>query len=458
MGRALVLTFVALGLLSAAFAAPAQAADRDIITQELQAADGADTTFKAYWKNGLNFKTSDGKFAMKISGRIQLDTWFYADSDLRDLVNGDDFDIDDFEFYSGAEFRRVRLAVIGDIYDYVAWKAQFDFAPSDTEFRDMYIRLHNLDKCWGCWFPDITMGHFKEYFSLEAMTSSKYTNFMERSMAVEAFAPLRNIGIGFDQTLWGGRFYYGLGWWSETPGEEEGKEIEFFRERAQHVGGRLVFMPWAPCDCESQFWQIGISGSYRYDAPIGYRFRTRPEIHLADRTLDTGVLSAETCALFGLETAFVYDRFKLQAEWMGAMPSLRGAERAVFGEDVTLHGGYVSAHYLLGGKGYSYKRRYQTFDKITPCSNFDCSGCGSWGAWELGIRWSHLDLTEVSEGKADNFTVGINWYLNANTKIMFNYVYSDITNFRGIGNEPNFVGPSLDGEISAFGIRIQVFW
>ena len=440
MGRALVLTFVAVGLLSAAFAAPAQAADRDIITQELQAADSADTTFKAYWKNGLNFATSDKKFKMKIGGRIQLDTWFYADSDLRDAANDEDY-----EFYSGAEFRRVRLFMSGSMYDYVAWKAQLDFAGSDTEFKDMYIRLHNLDKCWGCWFPDITIGHFKEFFSLEALTSSKYTNFMERSMAVEAFAPFRNIGIGLHQTLWGGRFFYGIGWWANTPSGEEGKEVEFYRDEPQHITGRLVFMPWAPCDCETQFWQIGISGSYQFDNPDGFRYRSRPEIHLADRILDTGTLDAETASLFGLETAFVYDRFKVQAEWFGAMPD-------VSGEDITLNGGYVSAHYLIGGKGFAYKRGYQVFDKISPCSNFDCSGCGSWGAWELGVRWSRLDLSEADGGEADNFTVGINWYLNPNTKIMFNYVYSDITNFQG------FRDNDASGEISAFGIRFQVFW
>ena len=103
----------------------------------------------------------------------------------------------------------------------------------------------------------------------------------------------------------------------------------------------------------------------------------------------------------------------------------------------------------IGGKGFAYKRSYQTFDKIKPCSNFDCTGCGSWGAWEIGARWSRLDFTEVDEGEANNFTVGINWYLNPNTRIMFNYVYSDIKDFRGEG---------ADGEISAFGIRFQVFW
>lgn len=458
MGRALVLTFVAVGLLSAAFAAPAQAADRDIITQEIQAADKADTTFKAYWKNGLNFATSDGKFKMKIGGRIQLDTWFVTDDNDRDRFN----DIADFgpgrRFNSGAEFRRVRLFMSGSMYDYVAWKAQFDFAPIAEDeflfddnrnagdaltdaftFADVYIQLHNLDKCWGCWFPDITMGHFKEYFSLELMTSSRHTTFMERAMPVEAFAPARNIGIGLQQDMWGGRFYYGIGWWADTPGF--GNEVEYFRERGQHITGRLVFMPWAPCDCESQFWQIGVSGSYQFDNPNGYRYRTRPENHIVGRILDTGTIPATESTLFGVETAFVYDRFKIQGEWIGAMPDIGG--------DPLLQGFYAYGSYLLGGKGFTYKRSHQTFGAIAPCSDFDCSGCGSWGALELAVRYSYLDFTEVGEGEAANFTVGLNWYLNANTKIMFNYVYSDVTNYRGT---------ILDGKLSMFGVRFQVYW
>ena len=49
------------------------------------------------------------------------------------------------------------------------------------------------------------------------------------------------------------------------------------------------------------------------------------------------------------------------------------------------------------------------------------------GAWEVCLRYSHLDLTDglIAGGVLDDFTVALNWYLNPNTRFMFNYVYAD---------------------------------
>ncbi len=462
MTRTILLTIAGLALAAAALATPARAEgpvdpQRQMIREEIDAyLQSQKSDFRVYWKEGLNFETPDKNFTIGISGRIQLDSVFYDDNEDRKTFNEVGKDL----FHSGAEFRRVWVDMHGKMYKYGVFKVELELAAlhedsiEDTrfltdafEFRDVYLGLHNLDKCWGCAFPDITVGHFKEYFALEELTSSRFITFMERSLPINAFvAPYLsyNIGVGLKKGLWGNRFLYSLGWWTDTPAF--GNRLPYFKDRGQNLTGRLVFMPWAPCDCETRFWEIGGSVSYQFDNPNGWRFRTRPEIHLADRIADVRVQDSDSALFYGVESAFVFDRFKLQGEYIGVQCNVDG------GDDPTFWGSYVQVAYLLGGRGFGYDRSSQTFSKIRPCNNFDCTQCGHLGAVEFAARWSHIDLTDggYTGGEADDFTIGINWYLNPNAKVMVNYVYSDVTAFQG--------NAGVDGTLNMFGVSFRVFW
>ena len=43
------------------------------------------------------------------------------------------------------------------------------------------------------------------------------------------------------------------------------------------------------------------------------------------------------------------------------------------------------------------------------------------------MRWSTLDLVDagVAGGESDNITAGLNWYLNRNIRLVFNFVNVD---------------------------------
>ena len=60
-----------------------------------------------------------------------------------------------------------------------------------TAFKDVYIQVRELPV-----IGNVRVGHFKECFGLEQLTSDNYTTFMERSLDDEgAFVPGRNDGI-----------------------------------------------------------------------------------------------------------------------------------------------------------------------------------------------------------------------------------------------------------------------
>ena len=64
------------------------------------------------------------------------------------------------------------------------------------------------------------------------------------------------------------------------------------------------------------------------------------------------------------------------------------------------------------------------FSRNVPRTNFflTSNGCG-WGAWEAKARWSYLDLSNVSAGQYNDFTIGMNWYWSDRTRVMFDWIH-----------------------------------
>ena len=56
---------------------------------------------------------------------------------------------------------------------------------------------------------------------------------------------------------------------------------------------------------------------------------------------------------------------------------------------------------------------------------------GGLGAWEVGARYSHLDLTDrnVNGGVLNDVTWAVNWYLNDYSRVMFNAIRGERQDF-----------------------------
>ena len=81
---------------------------------------------------------------------------------------------------------------------------------------------------------------------------------------------------------------------------------------------------------------------------------------------------------------------------------------------------YGQVSYFLTGERRKYKNSFSGFDRVKPNTNI---GDGNnFGAIELAARYSSMDLSELNGGKLNDITVGLNWYLNPRTRVMFNYV------------------------------------
>lgn len=384
-----------------------------VTAEEIESTSNADILERltALEENG---KQSDWFDKIKIGGRLQYDfTW--ADGDSR--IENDLGKLED-----GTEVRRARLYASGTLYDYFDFKLQFDWAGAETALKDAYLGVNNLPVY-------LKVGHFKEPFSLEELTSSKYVTFMERTSVVSAFAPSRNAGVQLSSTLLNKKAAWAAGIFRDT--DNNGASTD---EGAYAATARLTATPWYEADGERLF-HMGAAGSYR-KLPMELRYRARPPIHNTVRFVDTGsgTLVGDDGVLGGLEAALVTGPFSVQAELIGIHSELET------GDDFSAMGWYAQASYFLTGEQRPYKQSSGAFGGVKPIHNYGDGGCG---AWELALRYDAIDLNDgpVQGGELDNATAGINWYLNKAVRLSANYVYSDLAE---------------SGEAHFFGTRAQV--
>ncbi|MFC2149584.1 porin [Candidatus Auribacterota bacterium] len=359
-----------------------------------------ENSFDVYWKDGVHFDTADKKFRLKIGGRIQADTaWMKQQTALKDLVGKKEH---------SAEFRRARLCVKGTIYDNFFFEAQYDFAGGgNAEFKNVYMGLKGIP-----YLGRLKIGHYKEPFSLEELTSSNFITFMERSLP-NAFAPQRNMGIQLNNTLFDKRVTWAAGVF--RPSDDFG-----FSGSGWAATGRLTGLPIYE-DKGKKLLHLGAAYSFR-DPRGTLRYRERPECHLAPRFVNTDSFDTDYASLFGIEAALVYGSLSIQSELIQSFVDQSHSNSS----HTYFPGVYVYGSYFITGEHREYKKSSGKFTRVRPKKNFSIKD-RTFGALEAAVRYSYLDLDDknIDGGIVSDVTVGLNWYLNPNMRLMGNYIHSN---------------------------------
>lgn len=391
---------------------------------------------QAYWRDGLELKSADGSFSIRVGGRIQLDTAFfdedsgwarmgaaYPEYGLRDELDG-------------LEFRRSRLSIGGTIYRDMAFRAEYDFAADSPgndggRFADVFLELKNLP-----YLGSLRVGHYQEPFTLEEVTSNRYTTYLERALP-NTFAPSFNVGAMARNTLFEERMTWALGLFKTTddwPSENDSSE-----EDGYAVTGRVTGLPWKSEDGR-RYLHLGASATRRNpDGP--FRYRARPEAHLAQAYLDTGTLEVSSLLAYGGETLLVYGPLSLQAEYVRSELDVQSMGERHFDSY------YVSGSWFITGESRPYQATEGAPTRLRPTHPFSLRDeTKGWGAWEVALRYSSIDLNDglVRGGEMTDWTFALNWYLNANTRIMLNYILAHPEN------------DLYDGDVEILQTRFQV--
>jgi len=340
-------------------------------------------------EEGLRQKSSD--FQFRIGGRIQLDAAVY-DEDGTDLG-------------SGTKVRRARLFFAGKVYEDWRFKTQLDFADNKVSIKDAYIAYTGFGR------TVVKVGNFKEPFSLEELTSSKYIPFMERAMP-GTFAPGRNIGVGV--------FTYGDQWSASGGVFGEGPGDARIDGEGYGATSRLTF---SPVHEKTRAVHFGVAVAFRgpSDDTQSVSFSAKPESSVTSVSLVTtgDIAQVRSYVNSVVEAAVVYGPFSLQGEYFHST-----VRRNANLPNAEFRGSYIFASWFLTGESRSYKYKSGNFSRVKPRNN---AGQGGVGAWELALRYSQIDLNDgtILGGEEENITLGLNWYVNPLIRFMANVVLID---------------------------------
>lgn len=368
------------------------------------------------------------KPTVTVSGRMLADAVLFGQNALSRAAFGDAQD--------STFIRQARLAAEGEMLEVYAYKVEMDFAGRDsndeqlTSFKDVYLRVRELPL-----LGTVQVGHSREPFSLEQLTSLRFVTFMERSLA-DVFAPARNMGVMVRDHLENERMTWAFGLFRSM---SDAPPFRADDDGGSALSARFTWLPWYDEASEGRgLLHLGLSYSFRdFDDPT-QRVRQRPETAVGPRVVDTQNISdLANVNLVGPEVAFVYGPFSAQSEWIGAFYNRGGG----FGNP-TFYGLYAQVSYFLTGENRVFNRSTGVFDRVRPRENFlrvrseDGGVITGPGAWEIAYRYSYLDLNDagINGGVAADHTVGLNWYLTPYVRLMFNYVHShaDLAQFQGL--------------------------
>jgi phosphate-selective porin OprO/OprP len=269
--------------------------------------------------------------------------------------------------------------------------------------------------------------------------------------------------------------------------------------------GRLVYLPVFE-DEGRKLVHLAISGrtmeprrqytsfDRKTGVPIGdeitaVRFRSRGDIRngppgpLNSIYADSGLLQGTWQNMIGLEFVGNSGPFSFQSEYFGSWlynartTSAGGLNTNGFQPPpgtsvgtVYYQAGYAEVLYFLTGESRTYSKIEYRVDRPIPHNNFyafrDRSARrNQWniseGAWQVGARYNYLCLNDsgVNGGVLNGMTLGLNWLLNPNARVYFNYdltyrefVSTPWTKIDGVVKpSPSYNG---SGFINGFGTRL----
>lgn len=151
------------------------------------------------------------------------------------------------------------------------------------------------------------------------------------------------------------------------------------------------------------------------------------------KLINTGNINAKSADSETVEFAAQKQNFLLQAEYS----NLRIVRSDGFSSP-NFKGYYVSGTWILTGERRTYNAQTGAFDAIPVAKPFSLKN-GTLGAWELGVRYSDVNLNfhngaagaapatdGIRAGEEKNTSVALNWYPNSVVRFMLDYAHVDI--------------------------------
>jgi len=396
-------------------------------------------------------ESTTGDFSLAIVGTLQPQVAFHSQSDRAagaPILN------------NGTSFRRAHIGVQGVAFGDFGYTFVFDGAALGgfaSSVRDATISYNGLRPF------TLIVGNQKPQAGLEPLFSdrSNAATFLEPGLPAQLATVNGTRAIGARIATGNDHYSATLGIFGD---DINNVAIANPVEEGWGVHGRVTV---APINRPTRIVHLGASG-FRRDPGYGratpaatdpvlsqLRYRAQSEITVdTNQLIDTGLLTRATRYTFlGLEAAGVLGPFSVQGEYARTWVDQDSGR-----VDLNFNGAYILGSVFLTGESRVYDGRTGVFTRLRQKRSFDPGG--GFGAVELAARWSRLDLDSrdnqlaaggIRGGVLTDYTVALNWYLNAYLRVQTNYIHAK-------SERRSAAGADLGTKAEIVAIRVQQEW
>ncbi len=374
------------------------------------AADEGEPVFAGY-RNGFFLRTEGGRFEFKLGGRVTAHAWIYQQGSV---PNNDLF------------VSRARVWMNATVWKHITIRIQNDFLLRKS-LRDAYADIHFTP------LARLTIGQFKVPFSLEALYSHKYIDFVERPAVVRStLIPTRDTGIMLHGKLFKSSLGYQIAMVSGA-----GQNVKD-NNNDKDIAGRIFVAPfrWTVFSLVEDLC-VGIAGTYG----------KQPSLTIDEELVGNSAIGITPAGFpFYAPVPVNGDRLRLngQMAWMVGPGSLKGEyirtsqDRngvIVDGQgnlgDFETEGWYITASWILTGENEK-----ETAKRPHPASPFFASG-GTFGPGliKLATRYEEYTLDKGRNHAATEpppitfraWTIGVTWFPVDLIRLSMDYELQDFS-------------------------------
>ncbi len=371
--------------------------DQDALKEKTAAAASVEAS-----REGFAIRSAGNDFLVRVGGYIQADSRFFMGKNPIDT--------------SAFVMRRIRPIIQGTIYKNVDFRIMTDFGSGNVIVQEAYSDVRYWKKA------SLRFGKFKAPFGLERLQSAADLTFVDRGLPT-ALAPNRDEGVQLFGDFMNGVVNYAA---AVMNGVVDGGINETDSNSSKDFVGRAFLQPRAG---------LGLGLAVSRGKQSGTQLASYKSVGQSTFfAYAAGTTADGQRTRIGPQMFYYAGPFGLMAEYTSSSQVLR---RGAIFDDVTNRAWQLQGSYFLTGERKSYRA-------ISPLTAFDPSTRGA-GALELTGRYSELriDPTAFANGfsvlsasaqRAREWIAGLNWYLNRNSRFLFDYEQTHFTGGAASGN------------------------
>jgi phosphate-selective porin OprO/OprP len=312
--------------------------------------------------------------------------------------------------------RRVEPTIEGSWGSLLGFRLNAQFAGDSATINDAYVDLKFDPRA------TLRIGKAKVPVGLERLQSSSSTEAIELGFPSE-LAPGRDVGMQLQGDFKSGASYQ-LGIYNGAPDGRDGATTN--PDDDFELAGRVFFEPWKNDANALSGLGFGIAASRgeKHGTGNGFlpRYRTPGQVQVFGYLGDVFADGEQT--RISPQAYYYGGRFGLLGEYIVSRQEVAAPARAIDTTTLSNRAWQLLGSVVLTGEDAGYKGVARPNHPFAP-------GGPGWGAFELVARYGRLAIDDdafplfADPGKSvsaeSGWTLGLNWYLTSNFKLVANY-------------------------------------